>query len=270
MLDPAFRPLDNAGHDDLEREFSVFERLAAGRPRNAAALWGAVSWRFGEKTGMSGAEFVGAIAANPGFDLYFCNPNPHCEALYGNFWLHGATTHPAFKAVVEAFFAANGIEADEFITTEPSESFASCNYFVGTRAFWEAYLPYVRGLLDTARRAMPPEILRLADSRMSDPHQLHPGATYWPFIIERLLPVFLRRAGAGLKVHKIALPAQDARLNVHQRRLREMKDVAHRTKSAWLYSCWVQYRNLYLQQAAGRDWCQRNLPLVTPTTLRFA
>lgn len=268
-LDPAFIALDNAGHDDREREFAVFERLAANPDTATHTLWGAVSWRFGQKTGIGGTELLRDIEQHPGMDLYYCNPNPHCEALYGNFWLHGATTHPSFREVVEAFLQANGVDADEFLRIEPSGMFSSCNYFVGSQAFWSAYLPFVRALIERARREMPAAMLQLADSRMSDPNELHPGATYWPFIIERLLPLFLRGPGAGLKTRKVPLPTIDARLNAHQRRLREMKDVAHRTKSAWLYSCWIHYRNLYLLQVAGRDWCQRNLPGITPARVVF-
>jgi hypothetical protein len=110
---------------------------------------------------------------------------------------------------------------------------------------------------------------RLLDSSMGDPRNLHAGASYWPFIVERLLPLYLRGPGATLKVHKISLPGAESRLNSHLKRLREMKDVAHRSRSQWLYSCWLHYRNLYLLQAAGRDWCTRYLPQLSPTSINF-
>jgi hypothetical protein len=58
-------------------------------------------------------------------------------------------------------------------------------------------------------------------------------------------------------------------MNVHLRLLREMKDVAHRTRSAWLAACWVNYRNLYFSQSNGKEWCATHLRNVTPTTVRF-
>jgi hypothetical protein len=48
-----------------------------------------------------------------------------------------------------------------------------------------------------------------------------------------------------------------------------MKDVAHNTRSQWLYSCWLHYRNMYLLQANGRDWCLRYLPQLTPAEIVF-
>ena len=52
--------------------------------------------------------------------------------------------------------------------------------------------------------------------------------------------------------------------------LREMKDVAHRTKSAWLGVCWVNYRNLYLTQVNGKEWSVKNLRAITPTDIKFS
>jgi hypothetical protein len=49
-----------------------------------------------------------------------------------------------------------------------------------------------------------------------------------------------------------------------------MKDVAHRTKSAWLAACWVNYRNLYLMQVNGKEWCDKYLRNITPTEITFA
>lgn len=269
-LDPAFIPLDNTGQNDLLREFAVFERLAADEGVSTLPLWGAVSWRFGEKTGLSGTDFLRNIEANPGFDLYFCNPNLQGEALFGNFWQQGMTAHPAFREVVQAFLQANGRPTNLLDTVEPSALFSSCNYFVGNQKFWSAYLPFVRQMVGNARAGLSAPMLKIMDSDISDLKQMHRGASYWPFIVERLLPEFLRATGGTIRAHKVPLPGLDAKLNAHQKRLREMKDVAHRTRSAWLYSCWLNYRNLYLLQTAGRDWCANYLKLVSPAEVRFA
>lgn len=65
------------------------------------------------------------------------------------------------------------------------------------------------------------------------------------------------------------LPAREKELNVHQRMLREMKDVAHRTKSNWLAAIWMNYRALYLTQTNGRDWSQKYLRAITPMDVKF-
>jgi hypothetical protein len=269
QLDPAFIPLDNSGRQNPLLEFGVFERLAADEGVRLAPLWGALSWRFTQKTGLSGAAYLAAVRKNPGFDLYYCNPSPENEGLYANGWQQGVTTHPAFRELCEAVFTAAGLDAQLLDAITPSQSFSSCNYFIGGPRFWNTYLPFVRGVVDRARRKLPAATLAVLDSKQGDPRGLHAGASYWPFIIERLLPVFLRGPGEGLKTFKVALPAPEARLNAHIKRLREMKDVAHRTQSQWMYSCWLHYRNLFLLQAAGREWSKRYLPLITPNSVQF-
>jgi hypothetical protein len=268
-LDPDLIPYDNAGRCGPLREFEVFERLAADDGVQLSPLWGAVSWKFFAKTGLSGEALAQVVHEHPGCDLYYCNPSPEHEALFANFWHQGQTAHPGMRELCQAVFAAAGVAAGEFDAVMPSSAFSSCNYFVAGPAFWHSYLPFVRGIIDRATAGLPEATRRTLESSVADPRNLHAGASYWPFIIERLLPLYLRGPGAGLKTHKIPLATAEARLNPHLRRLREMKDVAHRTRSQWLYSCWLHFRNLYLLQTAGRDWCTRHLPQLNPTPVVF-
>jgi hypothetical protein len=267
-LESPFTPFDNGGSRDPLLEFGVFEKLYAGLGKNPPPLWGAVSWRFREKTGLTGSDFLQAIAERPGCDLYLCSPNPELEAIYSNLWMQGAPSHPRLLEVAAAFLQVNGIGEDCLYEIQPSVVFSNANYFVGGPGFWDQYVPFVRRLIDTARKSLPRPMLKLINSSEGDPRKLHAEATYWPFIIERLLPVFLKQHGQGLRVARIP-PINESRLNSHLRRLREMKDVAHHTKSKWLASCWLHYRNTYVMNIASRDWCQTNLPLITPKSLEF-
>lgn len=268
-LDPDLIPFDNAGHDDRLREFAVFERLAKDEGVRLAPLWGAMSWRFGKKTGLSGQALRKVIEQHPGCDLYYCNPFPEHEALFANGWQQGITAHPAFSELCGAVFKASGLDPRELKTIQPSQAFSACNYFVASPAFWSSYLPWVRDHIERTRAKLPKNVLTVLDSPQSDPRQQHAGSAYWPFIVERLLPQYLRSAGKDLKVHKYALPVAEARLNTHLQRLREMKDIAHRSRSPWLYACWLNYRNLYLLQTSGSDWCKRYLPLISPSEVDF-
>ena len=58
LLDPAFYPLDNSRGTSELMEFAVFEQLQKNQATQGATLWGALSWRFGEKTGMQGNDWV--------------------------------------------------------------------------------------------------------------------------------------------------------------------------------------------------------------------
>ncbi|MCS6764148.1 MAG: hypothetical protein MO853_09575 [Candidatus Protistobacter heckmanni] len=93
---------------------------------------------------------------------------------------------------------------------------------------------FVRTALAAAEQVLPDAMRGLLHSRRADQRGLHGGATYLPFIVERLFPVFTQTAGAQLRGCKIALPARESEMNVHLQLLREMKDVAHRTRSPWL------------------------------------
>ena len=268
-LDVDLLPYNNSGQAGALLEFEVFERLMAAGGMDSVPRWGAVSWKFFEKTGMRGADLASQIQADPGCDLYFCNPSPENEAIYINLWQQGLVVHPGFRELCQAVFEAAGLESKHLDAIMPSQAFSTCNYFVGSHAFWSSYLPFVRKLIDRAQATLPTAVRRILDSSAGDPRNLHAGASYWPFIVERLLPAYLRGPGASLNVRKLTLPEPEGRLNSHLRRLREMKDVAHRTRSQWLYSCWLHYRNLYLLQANGREWCVRYLPQLTPAKIVF-
>lgn len=270
LLDPAFTPFDNAGVRSELLEFDVFERLAASPAVAGAALWGALSWRYGEKTGLAGTDLLAAIEANPGADVHYCNPHVQNEALYHNMWTQAETAHPRFLEVARAVFDAAELPATELDAMLPSDRWSAANYFVGTPQFWSLYLPFVRGILAKADQRLGAEMRALLHSTGADNRGLHGGSTYVPFIVERLFPLFLRTAGRRLKARQVALPRREAELNVHLKLLREMKDVAHRTHSPWLAACWVNYRNLYLTQLHGKAWAQRYLRAVTPTDVRFA
>lgn len=269
LLDPAFAALDNAKASSELLEFDVFRRLASSDYVKGAKLWGALSWRFAEKTGMSGQDLLKVILANPGFDVYFCNPVPENEALYHNLWVQGETSHPQFLSLSQAVFQAADLPSSELIGIESDAFSSAANYFVGTPKFWTAYLAWVQQVLTQANKKLPPQVRDLLHSSLADDRGLHGGATYVPFIVERLFPLFMKLHSQSLKGFKVGLPERDRELNVHLKLLREMKEMAHKTKSAWLAACWVNYRNLYLTQLKGKTWCQEHLAKITPKEIRF-
>ena len=268
LLDPSFAALDNSGLKSELEEFLVLERLAKSEHVKGAKLWGALSWRFTERTGMKSTDWVAAIQADRGKDVYFCDPAPVNEALYHNLWLQGEIAHPHFLEVCIAFFKATKLPLETLSAIVPGEQYATANYFVGTPRFWELYLPWVTELFKVANKNMPPKERDLMHAKAAEgPHK---GMSLMPFILERLFPIFMKTAGKDLSYKKIALPALDAQLNVHLRLLREAKNLAHSSKSAWLGALWVNYRNLYFIQTNGKDWCAKNLRRITPMDIKFS
>jgi len=268
LLDPSFAALDNSGLKSELEEFLVLERLAKSEHVKGAKLWGALSWRFTERTGMKSTDWVAAIQADRGKDVYFCDPAPVNEALFHNLWLQGEIAHPHFLEVCIAFFKATKLPLETLSAIVPGEQYATANYFVGTPRFWELYLPWVTELFKVANKNMPPKERDLMHAKAAEgPHK---GMSLMPFILERLFPIFMKTAGKDLSYKKIALPALDAQLNVHLRLLREAKNLAHSSKSAWLAALWVNYRNLYFIQTNGKDWCAKNLRRITPLDIKFS
>jgi hypothetical protein len=245
-LDPAFLPLDNSSFTDETLEFAVFKRLAASRVVDHFAYWGAVSWRFKQKTGLSGAELLAAVRAHPAADVFYMNPFPYVEALYQSPWEHGTSAHPDFMAVAEAVFEASDLPASELLRVTPSAEYAFCNYFIGRPAFWAAYLPFVDRILAAADANLSPKLRAKLHSPNADARGIHRGATYVPFIVERLITVFLRTAGKHLVAHRIPCQAGKLKLDPILQELRETKDVAILTGSARLLNRWQRQRREYI------------------------
>ena len=263
FLDAAFRPLDNSGHDDEALEFAVFQRLYGGVGFEGADYFGALSWRFTEKTGLTGQALMEVVRSNPDVDLFYMNPFPHNEAIHQSLWLQGETAHPGFLEVCTAFFEAAGLETADLYRLLSSSEFSVCNYFVARPAFWKAYIPFVERCRVKAEVGMPPELCKRMHSAEGDWKGIHKGATYVPFIIERLLPVFLKSPGArALKTQQIPLPAKESKLNDDLRELREMKDVAILARSDRILDLWREKREAYCRIYFSKEWCDRHMRLL--------
>jgi hypothetical protein len=269
-LDRDFEAYDNSGDKSPLLEFNVFDKLARSGELEGVDLWGALSWKFGQKFGMSGAEFKREIQAKPGYDVYFCNPHPSTEAIYHNLWLQGETAHPNFIMLCKEIFEVAGLPTSILTEVQPSAEFASANYFVATPAFWDAYLPFIKNILELADKKLSPKSRAMLYSTAADHKGLHANVSYIPFVVERLFSVFLKSAGKKFRAQKIVPKQPVEGLNVHLKLLSEMKDVAHRTKSLWLAACWVNYRNLYLSNIYGADWAKKYIRKITPNSVTFS
>lgn len=267
-IDAAFEPLDNTGTVDPFLEYGVFKRIHESSAQAEARLWGAVSWKFKQKTGLSGANLLGILESNPGFDVYYCNPSADIEGLFQNMWMHGQTTHPGFLDLVKDVFKEAGLDASVCSKLLPGRAFASANYMIGTPAFWSAYLRFVDRIMQPAL-ANPSLRDRLLSLR-ADPRAVHFGACYVPFVVERLFGMFIdSEEGRALKAYKYALPEVEAKLSPHVRLLREMREAAYLSRSAWLAGCWLGYRSMFFQNTRGKEWAKEHLPQITPPTIEF-
>lgn len=253
-LDPAFLPFDNRGVQDEWLEFGVFLRLSRLSVLQSLRHWGAVSWRFGEKTSLTGRALLDAVAAEPTVDVFYLNPYPEHEGLFQSSWVQGAVSHPGLLGLAQQVLSAGGLDPLEILRVAPASDFSAANYFVGNETFWSLYLPFVQTLIKRADQRMAPQWQRMLHSREADVRGLHQGATFLPFVVERLLPVFLRTAGQALTVRKIKVPAKEALLNLDLQYLRSLKDTALEHQNPQLLGAWQRYRDLYLERITKPQW----------------
>jgi hypothetical protein len=269
QLDPAFVPYDNIGELSPLLELNVFRKVARLPESGELDYWGAVSWKFGQKAGLTGEALLGVLRDNPGYDVYFCNPHPDTEALYHNLWVQGETSHPQFLALAREIFAAAGLDAVALEGLWPASLYAAANYFVATPAFWSDYLDFTARVVDALPERLSPLGKAMLHSPMADAKGAHANASYLPFVVERLFSTFLLARSGKYRAYKYLTDRSLLERNIHLRHLREMKDEAVRTGSQWLASCWTHYRRLYLAQIHGLPWLKKYQPLITPRETRF-
>src|SRR5687768_6265192 len=99
-LDPAFEPFDNSRPAMPGRfETGVFISEFPHIDFDQVDYVGYLSWKFNQKTHLSGRRFIEFIKANPGYDVYFINPFPEAE-VFRSVWEQGEVFHPGLHTLV--------------------------------------------------------------------------------------------------------------------------------------------------------------------------
>ena len=187
-LDPAFIPYDNRVNPQPEwREYHVFRtEWLAGRCLSGDVT-GFVSWKFGLKTRVPGRVVTTFIARHPGSDVYFVNPSRIEPRPFTSIWRQAEEHHPGILGLSQRIFDAVGVDVDLAGLGQPREQVLFCNYWAGSRRFWDAYMGFCEPVyhhiltgLDAADRRL---IWSRADREIDSP--------YVPFIMERLFSTFL-------------------------------------------------------------------------------
>jgi hypothetical protein len=270
QLDTAFVPLDNSGHNDESLEFQVFQRLQASGQTNSFTHWGALSWKFAEKTGMNGHALLDAVQEAPGVDVFYINPYPSYEALHASPWLQGEVSHPDFLRVSKAFLSAAGFNEKLCHKLTPSNEYSLCNYFIGTPRFWIKYLDFISKALAKAEELMPDDLRRKMHTADADSKGIHHQSTYLPFIVERLFGVFLRSSEfKGLVARQLPCWLGEMRMDEELAGLREAKQVALMTKSVIVLEDWQRKRKVFFERRYGINWCRRYLEQVMSAEVNF-
>ena len=254
-LDPAFVPLDNTANPRPElREWYNWDQAHEQRLSENLDYWGYVSWKFKEKTNLTGQQAIDFINANPGYDVYLFNPCIINEALFMNSWEQGDIHHPNISVIGNKFLAKVGyedIDVKSMILDRNKTVFA--NYVIGNRDFWTRFMDFSRKLFIEADAdpEFKEEVFGAGRSNYAHDRSL-PNFT---FLIERLIPTFLELEGFNSIGYTYTSPDEmnEKYLRVWGdiRALSDLKMAINRYESDELYTIWNHFRHNMLQQNQG-------------------
>lgn len=201
LLDPDFIPYDNTANANREfAEYHVFEQEYRKCQIKKDALTGYVSWKFGQKTRLKGWQFIEFIKKSPGYDVYFVTPFVSQIKLFRNVWLQGNFYHPGSLPLAQKIFDRAGHHIDLASERHDASTVLYCNYWVGNKRFWDAYMsftkPIVRELRKMLRNPQEANELRTIADKANN-------FGYIAFILERVFTTFINHAP---QLHSTAYP----------------------------------------------------------------
>ena len=252
--DPAFEPLDNTSNPRPElREWDVWDREYENILAQGLDYWGFVSWKFKEKTNLTGQQFIDFINSNPGADVYFVNPCIVNEAVFANSWEQGDLYHPNISNIGNSFLTKLGyedVDVKSMVLDRNCTMFA--NYIVGSRAFWDRFMTFTRQLFTEAEKdpVFKHQVFGAGLSNYAHDNTL-PNFT---FLIERLIPTFIdleQISALGYQYTSETVPEKYKPYLGDLRALSGLKVLINEHNSDELYDIWNHYRNSLLRQYPG-------------------
>ena len=253
-LDPAFVPYNNTANPHPElREWYLWDKEYVNCLREGLDLWGFVSWKFKEKTGLDGQQFVDFIDANPGYDVYFVNPALINEAVFANSWEQGDLHHPDISEIGNSFFKKIGYEnvsVKEVVLDRNITMFA--NYIVGTKHFWDKFIEFSNKLFTEGKKD--PDFQKLVFGEGLSNYAGDPSLPNFTFLIERLIPTFIeleQLKSIPFGYTPETLPEKYLPYADELAALSNLKVLINRHESDDLYHIWNHYRQKFLQENPG-------------------
>lgn len=252
-LDPAFTPMDNTDNPAPElREWDKWNREHDEILKKDLTHWGFVSWKFKEKTNLTGEQALNWINTNPGYDVYIFNPCIANEALFINSWEQGDLHHPGISAIGNKFMSKLGytdIDVKAVVIDRNKAVFA--NFVIGSRDFWERFMTFSRKLFTEAEAdpVFKDEVFGAGRSNYAHDKSL-PNFT---FLIERLLPTFIELEGFKSIGYDYAKDLNTLHPKYHPvwgdiKALSDLKVLINQTGSDELFSIWDFYRTKLLRE----------------------
>lgn len=249
--DPHFTPLDNTENPrpDL-REWDVWDREYENILAQGLDYWGFVSWKFREKTGLSGQRVFDFINAYPDQDVYLLNPCIINEACFVNSWEQGDLHHPNISEIGQTFLKKVGygdVDVKAMVLDRNTTVFA--NYIVGSRHFWAKFMEFSRKLFSEAEKDLEFKHQVFGEGLSNYAHDK--SLPNFTFLIERLIPTFIeleQMKSVGFKHTPDTLPMKYQPYADDIMSLSDLKVAINQYASDGLYDIWNFYRHKLLQQ----------------------
>lgn len=254
-LDSLFVPYDNTANLQSElREWVVWNREYENVASDSEVdYWGFVSWKFTEKSGLTGKEVFKHIEDNPGYDVYLFNPCIINEAVFANSWLQGDLYHTGISDIGNAYLQKLGYadyDVKSILLDRSRTVFA--NYFVGNRKFWDKFMAFSRRIFAEAEKDENFKTQVFGEGLSN--YAFDKSLPNFTFLIERLIPTFLDiyeykvcpyvyTNDTCLEKHRMLLPEIKA--------LSDLKLLTNKYGDDELYFIWETYRQQFLQKYPG-------------------
>lgn len=249
-LDPAFEPYDNTSNLKPElREWYVWDKEYQNCVDAGLTHWGFVSAKFGEKTNLTGQQFIDFINANPGHEAYFVNPCIANEALFLNGWEQGDVHHPGLSAIGNTFLTKIGVsnlDIRTLVLDRTRTMFAS--YIVGSQNFWKQYLEFTRKLFTEAETDPDFKQQVFGDGLANYAHDK--SLSNFAFLNERLISTFLDLYQINAVAYQYSpetLAEKYKPFIADIASLSNLKVLINQHNSEDIYHIWNSYRNTILK-----------------------
>lgn len=248
-LDPEFTPMSNVDNPRPHlREWCKWDREHENVLEQNLDLWGYVSWKFKQKTGLTGTQAFDFINSNPGYDVYLFNPCIANEALFANSWEQGDIHHPNISAIGNSFLSKLGYDEDVKSVLLDRNKTVFANYVIGNRRFWEDFMQFSRAMFTEAKKdpIFETQVFGAGLSNYAHDSSL-PNFT---FLIERLIPTFLELKdynSIGYTYTKETVLSKYHNVFDEIMHLSNLKIAVNQTESDDLYEAWDHFRRKTLQ-----------------------
>lgn len=146
-LDPAFVPYDNTSNEQPQlREYPLMRKIYDNEPSSVDHYWGLMSWKFAEKTNVTGQQFIEWMTQNAGYDMYFIHPLVALENIgrHRNPFIEAEQNNPGITEFIDAVMCdILNIKSHPIKTISyHPRHFSFCSFYVGNCKFWDEWISF--------------------------------------------------------------------------------------------------------------------------------